>query len=229
MLSCSALFIFYGTKRVIPRVESKSLHRSTGSLTFCASLGATVSGGVPGPSAGGGCTTLLVGLFPSSPCRRLLGCRLGFLCFSISSVVAAVPVLPSVVAVEAFCSSASASVLGLVGVFLWCLDGSFCFVMGDLMPLLDCYLHSHRWQLRVVASPVFTDAAAADARSTFEVCRGVSMVLILAVFPMLGAACQSWQVEFVLASSSGVSSGLRVGRVIWWCLKSLVGCVMHFQ
>jgi hypothetical protein len=80
-----------------------------------------------------------------------------------------------------------------------------------------------------VASPVFTDAAAADARSTLEVCRGVSMVLILAVFPMLGAACRSWQVEFVPASSSGVSSGLHVGRVIWWCLKSLVGCVMYFQ
>jgi hypothetical protein len=147
-------------------------------------------------------------------------------------VVAVVLVLPSVVAVEAFCSSASASVLGvggLVGVFLWCLDGSFCFVMGDLMPLLDCYLYSRRWQLRVVASPVFTDAAAADARSTFEVCRGVSMTLILTVFPMLGAACWSWQVEFVPTSSSGVSSGLRGGRVIWWSLKSLVECVMYFQ
>jgi hypothetical protein len=72
--------------------------------------------------------------------------------------------------------------------------------------------------LWMVASPVFIDAAAADARSTFEVCRGV-----------LGAACRFWQMEFVLTSSSGVSSGLCGGRVIWWCLKSLVECVMYFQ
>jgi hypothetical protein len=105
-----------------------------------------------------------------------------------------VPVLPSVVVVEAFCSSASVLVLGaggLVGVFLWCSSGSFCFVMGDLVPLLDCYLHSRRRQLQVVASPVFTDAVTADARSTSEVCHGVSMTSILVVFPMPGAACRS--------------------------------------
>jgi hypothetical protein len=109
-------------------------------------------------------------------------------------VAAAVPVLPSVVVVEAFCSSASVLVLGaggLVGVFLWCSSGSFCFVMGDLVPLLDCYLHSRRQQLQVVASPVFTDAVTADARSTSEVCHGVSMTSILVVFPMPGAACRS--------------------------------------
>jgi hypothetical protein len=133
-------------------------------------------------------------------------------------VVAVVLVLPSVVAVEAFCSSASASVLGvggLVGVFLWCLDGSFCFVMGDLMPLLDCYLHSRRWQLRVVASPVFIDVAAADARSTFEVCRGVSMVLILAVFPMLGVVRSGFFLWcfFRLARRQ---SNLVVSEVVGW-------------
>jgi hypothetical protein len=114
-----------------------------------------------------------------------------------------------------------------VGVFLWCSGGSFCFVMGDLVPL-DCCLHSRR-QLWVVASPVFSDAAATDAHSTSEVCRGVSLVSILAAFSMLGAACQSWQVEFVPASSSDVSSGLRGGGVLRWCLKSLVGCVMYFH
>jgi hypothetical protein len=80
---------------------------------------------------------------------------------------------------------------GLVGVFLWCSSGSFCFVMGDLVPLLDCYLHSRRRQLQVVASPVFTDAVTADARSTSEVCHGVSMTSIPAAFPMPGAACRS--------------------------------------
>jgi hypothetical protein len=158
-----------------------------------------VCGGVPDPSVGDRCTTLDVGLFPSSPWCQLLECCLRFLCFGDSPMAAVVPVLPSVVAVEAFCSSALTSVLGAGGL------------------------------LRVMASPVFADAAAVDAHSMSEVCRGVSMTSNLAAFPMRGAACGSWLVEFVPASSFGVSSGLLGGGVLRWCLKSLVGCVMYFR
>jgi hypothetical protein len=76
---------------------------------------------------------------------------------------------------------------------------------------MGCFLGRRR---RCAVSTVIADAATANGRSSFKVCRAVVMASALAVFPKHGVALRLWHVEFVPESSSVASPALLGDSVI---------------